>query len=788
MNRKNSRLVFSRYNPYKNKQRQRRLRWATGAGICVLVITSVVLATRYSRELRLFTNWLPFQEQSPVLQGKRVHTPVLQLVELAPAERATQLKAIASEAEQSLDRDRARYLLASDLIQQNKPEEAIRWLEELEWDYRVLAPQILYKRAEAYELLDDKAGAFSAWRTLLQHHYNHPIAAEALYVLLSKDSKYKDLAIPKLPENPTLRERLEHSYAFSADHRKYWQTALKKYPSHPRVLALVREKLAEDGDRPELLLLIARYAFDDPETISILDTLVAYYSTATGKGNRPVISLEDWEVIGLGYWKDRKYGQASAAYAQANSKPKNAYLEALGLEYAEKLREAKQAYEQMSKDFPHAEETASALLRLADIVPDLDAVPYLDRVIANFPDRAGEALLAKAKILDRLNSTKAAAEARQLLITKYDDSDAAAEYRLQVAQGKSAQGDIQAAWEWIKPVTDKNPHSQWARIAGFWEGKWASKLGRSADATTAFEQVIADHPQSYYAWRSAVMLGWDVGDFKTIAKLNPTLEIPQERPMLPAGSPTLKELYQLAQTEDAWVLWQGEFTNKLEPTVAEQFTNGLLLIDQDNYLDGISEIASLEDREKPEEKAEYEKLSRQLVYWQALYPFPYQEEITSFAQQRNINPLLVISIMRQESRFEEDIKSTAGAVGLMQMLPSTADWAAKNLQVEKYSLTNPQDSIKLGTWFLKEIHRPYQNNSLLAVASYNAGQGNLGRWLDNQDEIDFDEFVESIPFYETKNYVKQVFGNYWNYLQLYEPQVNQQVVKGSPGQSTASRK
>ncbi|MEC4985779.1 MAG: transglycosylase SLT domain-containing protein [Oscillatoria sp. PMC 1068.18] len=788
MNRKNSRLVFSRYNSYKNKQRQRRLQWATGAGICVLVITSVVVANKYSREIKFFTSWLPFQEQSPVLQGKKVETPVLQLVELTPTERATQLEAIASEPEQSLDRDRARYLLASDLIAQNQPQEAITWLKELEWDYRVLAPQILYQRAKAYEMLDNKAEAFSAWKTLLQRYYNHPIAAEALYILLSKNSPYKDLAIPTLPENPTLRERLDYSYAFSADHRKYWQTALKKYPSHPSFLALVREKLAENSDQPELLLIIARYAFDDPETISILDTLVAYYSTATGKGNRPLISLEDWEVIGLGYWEDRKYGQASAAYAQANSLPKNAYREALGLEYAEKLREATQTYEKMSQRFPDAPETASALLNLAEIVSDFDAIPYLDRVIANFPDRAGEALLAKARILDRLNSTEAAAEARELLIAKYDDSEAAAEYRTQVAQSKAAQGDIQAAWEWIQPITEKNPHSHQARLAGFWEGKWAKKLGRSADANTAFKQVIADHPQSYYAWRSAVMLGWNVGDFQTIAKLSPTLEIPQQRPSLPAGSPTLKELYQLGQTEVAWTLWQGEFTNKREPTVAEEFTNGLLLIAQNKYLEGIGKIASLEDREDPEEKAEYESLNRQFAYWQALYPFPYKTEITTFAEERDLNPLLVISIMRQESRFEEDITSTAGAIGLMQMLPSTADWAARNLQIKDYSLTNPQDSIRLGTWFLKEIHRPYQNNSLLAIAGYNAGQGNLNRWINDEKEIDFDEFVENIPFNETKNYVKQVFGNYWNYLQLYEPQVNHQVVQGSLEQSTASRK
>jgi soluble lytic murein transglycosylase len=93
----------------------------------------------------------------------------------------------------------------------------------------------------------------------------------------------------------------------------------------------------------------------------------------------------------------------------------------------------------------------------------------------------------------------------------------------------------------------------------------------------------------------------------------------------------------------------------------------------------------------------------------------------------------------------------------------------------------------LGTWFLDQTHRAYNNNSLLAVASYNAGQGNMARWLQTHEKMDFDEFVEAIPFLETKNYVKQVFSNYWNYSRLYDPQVQALLDKHSAGQSTAMR-
>lgn len=81
----------------------------------------------------------------------------------------------------------------------------------------------------------------------------------------------------------------------------------------------------------------------------------------------------------------------------------------------------------------------------------------------------------------------------------------------------------------------------------------------------------------------------------------------------------------------------------------------------------------------------------------------------------------------------------------------------------------------LGTWYLDHTHQQYGNNSLLAIASYNAGPGNVAKWLQTIPTQDPDEFVELIPFDETKNYVRQVFGNYWNYLRLYNPEISRLV-------------
>lgn len=781
-----SRLIFSRYSPSRLERRRKQLVLASGAGLCALLMGATLLGTKYSSHIHQWSMGLPFQEQSPLLQGKQVNTSVLQLVSLPSKKRAAQLEAIAF-GPQSLDRVRARYLLAADLIEQKQGKQALRWLEGLEWDYPVLAAQIAVKRAQAYELTPDQAKARSAWEDVLKRYSDEPVAAEALYALSSANPQYWEKVKQEYHSNPLL-EITRHWYAFSPDDPQYWERALKKFPSHPRILEIARQQLQKNPNQPQLMVLLARYTFDSPGISSVLDRLVSPYGHFQSKKARTLVQPKDWEAIALGYWNDRKYSQASAAYAKAEHTPRNAYLSALALQYAHKSQSAKRAYKELVRDFPNAEETASALIQLAAIEPSEDIIPALDQVIQQFPNRAGEALLARAKILDGIGIAQAANQARELLLTQHGNSDAAADYRWQMAKTKARAGDLRAALQWAQPILVSNPNSEPARQAGFWVGKWASKLGLRQEAKVAFEQVIAKYPQSYYAWRSAVQLGWNVGDFTTVRQLDPQVVLPTMRPELPVGSPALKELYQLGQDQDAWTLWQAEFQNRLQPTVAEQFTDGIMRVGVGDYLEGIAKISKLEDRDTPEEQAEYQQIKQQLAYWHALYPFPFVEVIEEQAQQRDLNPLLVTALIRQESRFKPDIRSKAGAVGLMQMMPSTGAWAAKEINLKKYALENPHDNIKLGTWFLSQTHRVFKNNSLLAVASYNAGQGNLSRWLQNQKPIDPDEFVEAIPFDETQDYVKQVFGNYWNYLRLYDPQVAQQVAQHTANPSIAMRR
>ncbi len=130
------------------------------------------------------------------------------------------------------------------------------------------------------------------------------------------------------------------------------------------------------------------------------------------------------------------------------------------------------------------------------------------------------------------------------------------------------------------------------------------------------------------------------------------------------------------------------------------------------------------------------------------------------------------------------IRSDAGATGLMQVMPDTGAWIAKQIKLKQYQLNDPDDNIKLGTWYLDYTHQEYSGNSMLAIASYNAGPGAVADWVAKAGQQDPDAFVEKIPYSETKGYVKSVFENYWNYLRLYNPEVSQKVTAVSKAQPT----
>ena len=190
-----------------------------------------------------------------------------------------------------------------------------------------------------------------------------------------------------------------------------------------------------------------------------------------------------------------------------------------------------------------------------------------------------------------------------------------------------------------------------------------------------------------------------MGTFTTARYTTPAISIPSARIPLPVGSAKLQELYLLGLDRDARSQWQTELNAKrnLEPN--EIFTDGVLRVAVQDNLVGIKTIESLDLIDvSNSQKAEIAKIKQHPAYMQSLYPFHYWDIISDWSKERNLSPALVIALMRQESRFEAQIRSRSGAIGLMQIMPETGSWIASKKGVNNYNLDNPLDNISFGTW------------------------------------------------------------------------------------------
>jgi soluble lytic murein transglycosylase len=157
-------------------------------------------------------------------------------------------------------------------------------------------------------------------------------------------------------------------------------------------------------------------------------------------------------------------------------------------------------------------------------------------------------------------------------------------------------------------------------------------------------------------------------------------------------------------------------------------------------------------------------------YWEALFPKAYWPDLRKYSELNGLDPYLVASLIRQESEFNAAAISRANAVGLMQLLPKTGKTVARQVKLKGYSapqLYTPAVNLELGTRYFKEMVDKYNGQFEYALAAYNAGTDRVGDWLGQGHYRDAQEFVESIPFTETREYVQAILRNANVYRQLY---------------------
>ncbi|MFV1997198.1 MAG: transglycosylase SLT domain-containing protein [Acidiferrobacterales bacterium] len=153
------------------------------------------------------------------------------------------------------------------------------------------------------------------------------------------------------------------------------------------------------------------------------------------------------------------------------------------------------------------------------------------------------------------------------------------------------------------------------------------------------------------------------------------------------------------------------------------------------------------------------------------FPVLFRDKVEFNAQRSGVDPGWIYGIMRQESAFVSDARSGAGALGLMQLMPRTGRATARRLHLNirsRSAILNIDNNLRLGTHYLKTVLRRHKGNQIIATAAYNAGSHRVNRWLPKKESMPADIWVDTIPFNETRNYVKNVMG----FTTIYEHRLN----------------
>lgn len=158
----------------------------------------------------------------------------------------------------------------------------------------------------------------------------------------------------------------------------------------------------------------------------------------------------------------------------------------------------------------------------------------------------------------------------------------------------------------------------------------------------------------------------------------------------------------------------------------------------------------------------------QNIFLKNMYPLEYKEYVEKYSEKFGVDKYYIYAIIKAESNYDMQALSSKGAMGLMQLLPATATEIANNLEIklEEGTLYNPELNIMVGTKYFSNLLKTY-NNAMVSLAAYNAGPGNVNKWISDGIIKKDGSDIENIPYKETNMYVRKIINNYKIYKQLY---------------------
>ncbi len=429
----------------------------------------------------------------------------------------------------------------------------------------------------------------------------------------------------------------------------------------------------------------------------------------------------------------------------------------------------------------HEEQYTAGAQTLLDFVKILPSSP-----------EAPSFLMNAGRIYERSGRLEEAAATWQRVADEYPGTDTAPQALFLAGIIRYRAGDDASARTLFQRSLLLSIKSEDQARAHLWIGKIQQKLGDEPAARAAWQQAQTLNPSGYYGERARDLL-MARAPFEAPAVYKPVIDLSAERMdaaswvrvtfNLPSetdlsGLGTLSQDQRLVRGTELWKLGQqqearAEFENlreEIDQNPADSFRLGNYLLDLGLYRSGIFALRQVLSLAGLEEQNV--SLRAPAYFNHVRYGSYYSEIVTSAAEANGMHPLLLFSVIRQESLFEGFVRSTAGARGLMQIIPSTgaslaqaAGWPPNYTEEDLY---RPIVSINLGAYYLAKNQKSLDGNLYAALAAYNAGPGNALIWY-NLSGDDPDLYLETIRFAETRDYIRSIYEIYTIYRTIYSP-------------------
>ena len=517
------------------------------------------------------------------------------------------------------------------------------------------------------------------------------------------------------------------------------QKLLTVQPRHPAALATAAALEPDPVHGHRGALHLARWGVQWPGSAERLRAACDANGTgAPDQNQRQLLAL------GLAELGDGTAGLACLKQQQPAPKTALAIGRALLAGGRDQRSEGEQLLLELTQRFPmDASSDEAARLLSEPLRPDpglLDALP------PSLQERSAAVAAARVRL--------AGGRGGAAVLTRWPDDPASWQLQWDLAREALLDDAWADARHWLTALPDGAMPEPLEGRRLFWHGRAEQQLGNRDAATGIWRRLIDGQRSGYYRWRARVRL--DEQNELDLGKSSSS--VPEDWAPLNSADPMVNRLWRLGLVDQAWEYWRTTTDTSKPLTKQEQLVEGRLRLAIGNTWNGLDRLWRLSLRWHAPTCSQRLLLQRQQL------PQPFQQEFLAASETHGVAHDLLLAISKQESRFSPGVQSVAGARGMMQLMPATAEELAGR-SLSDAELNDPSMNIRFGAQYLRQLMERWQGDPMLVIASYNAGPGAVSDWQPQTLALDPELWVERIPYPETRYYTKKVLDNLLGYLE-----------------------